>query len=103
MIQPMDVPSGFKHMEWIAWSGDFEIDGDWITIVVEPQSGKQQTFILSMKALIALDQEKWNDDIPAPLILKNDDAQIVANQFTLSINDKGQVDLVNIEGIMFTK
>ena len=58
---------------------------------------------MSMKALIALDQEKWNDDLPDPLILKNDDAQLVANQFTLSINDKGQVDLLNIEGILFTK
>ena len=103
MIQQMDVPAGFSHMEWIAWSGDFEIDDDRITIVVEPQTGKQQTFTLSMKALIALDQEKWNDDLPDPLILKNDDAQLVANQFTLSINDKGQVDLLNIEGILFTK
>ena len=103
MIQQMDVPAGFNHMEWIAWSRDFEIDGDTMTIVVEPKTGVPQTFALSVKALIALDQEKWTDESPENLIFKNSDAQLVVSQYSLSVNDKAQVDFLNFEGLLFTK
>ena len=103
MIQQMDVPAGFNHMEWIAWSRDFEIDGDTMTIVVEPKTGVPQTFSLSVKALIALDQEKWTDESPENLIFKNSDAQLVVSQYSLSVNDKAQVDFLNFEGLLFTK
>ena len=103
MIQQMDVPAGFNHMEWIAWSRDFEIDGDTMTIVVEPKTGVPQTFTLSVKALIALDQEKWTDESPENLIFKNSDAQLVVSQYSLSVNDKAQVDFLNFEGLLFTK
>lgn len=103
MIQQMDVPAGFNHMEWIAWSRDFEIDGDTMTIVVEPKTGVPQMFALSVKALIALDQEKWTDESPENLIFKNSDAQLVVSQYSLSVNDKAQVDFLNFEGLLFTK
>ena len=103
LIKPMTVPAGFSHMEWIAWSRDFEIDGDTMTIVVESKTGVTQTFTLSVKALIALDQEKWTNESPANLIFKNGDAQLVVNQFSLSVNDKGQVDFLNFEGLLFTR
>ena len=103
MIQQMDVPAGFNHMEWIAWSRDFEIDGDTMTIVVEPKTGVPQTFTLSVKTLIALDQEKWTDASPENLIFKNSDAQLVVSQYSLSVNDKSQVDFLNFEGLLFTK
>lgn len=103
LIKPMTVPAGFSHMEWIAWSRDFEIDGDTMTIVVESKTGVSQTFTLSVKALIALDQEKWTNELPANLIFKNSDAQLVVSQFSLSVNDKGQVDFLNFEGLLFTR
>ena len=103
LIKPMTVPAGFSHMEWIAWSRDFEIDGDTMTIVVESKTGVPQTFTLSVKALIALDQEKWTNELPANLIFKNSDAQLVVSQFSLSVNDKGQVDFLNFEGLLFTR
>lgn len=103
LIKPMTVPAGFSHMEWIAWSRDFEIDGDTMTIVVESKSGVPQTFTVSVKALIALNQEKWTNESPANLILKNDDAQLIVSQFSLSVNDKGQVDFLNFEGLLFTR
>ena len=103
LIKPMTVPAGFSHMEWIAWSRDFEIDGDTMTIVVESKTGVPQTFTVSVKALIALDQEKWTNESPANLIFKNGDAQLVVNQFSLSVNDKGQVDFLNFEGLLFTR
>lgn len=103
LIKPMTVPAGFSHMEWIAWSRDFEIDGDTMTIVVESKTGVTQTFTLSVKALIALDQEKWTNESPANLIFKNGDAQLVVSQFSLSVNDKGQVDFLNFEGLLFTR
>jgi len=103
LIKPMTVPAGFSHMEWIAWSRDFEIDGDTMTIVVESKTGVPQTFTVSVKALIALDQEKWTNESPANLIFKNSDAQLVVSQFSLSVNDKGQVDFLNFEGLLFTR
>lgn len=103
LIKPMTVPAGLSHMEWIAWSRDFEIDGDTMTIVVESKTGVPQTFTLSVKALIALDQEKWTNESPANLIFKNSDAQLVVSQFSLSVNDKGQVDFLNFEGLLFTR
>ena len=103
LIKLMTVPAGLSHMEWIAWSRDFEIDGDTMTIVVESKTGVPQTFTVSVKALIALDQEKWTNESPANLILKNDDAQLVVSQFSLSVNDKGQVDFLNFEGLLFTR
>ena len=103
LIKPMTVPAGFSHMEWIAWSRDFEIDGDTMTIVVESKTVVPQTFTLSVKALIALDQEKWTNESPANLIFKNSDAQLVVSQFSLSVNDKGQVDFLNFEGLLFTR
>ena len=103
LIKLMTVPAGLSHMEWIAWSRDFEIDGDTMTIVVESKTGVPQTFTVSVKALIALDQEKWTNESPANLILKNDDAQLIVSQFSLSVNDKGQVDFLNFEGLLFTR
>ena len=102
LIQQMAVPAGFSHMEWITWSKDFEIDGDLMKIVLEPKNGQQLEFTLSLKALIALDQEKWKDESPKNLILKNNEAQLVINQFSLSINGKRSVDL-DFEGLLFTK
>jgi len=103
LIKPMTVPAGLNHMEWIAWSRDFEIDGDAMTIVVESKTGVSQTFTLSVKALIALDQDKWTNESPANLIFKNSDAQLIVSQFSLSVNDKGQVDFLNFEGLLFTR
>ena len=103
LIKLMTVPAGLSHMEWIAWSRDFEIDGDTMTIVVESKTGVPQTFTVSVKALIALDQEKWTNESPANLIFKNSDAQLVVSQFSLSVNDKGQVDFLNFEGLLFTR
>ena len=103
LIKLMTVPAGFSHMEWIAWSRDFEIDGDTMTIVVESKTGVPQTFTLSVKSLIALDQEKWTNESPEALIFKNADAQLVVSQFSLSVNDKGQVDFLNFEGLLFTR
>lgn len=102
LIQQMAVPAGFSNMEWITWSRDLEIDGDMMTIVVEPKNGQQQEFTLSLKALIALDQERWKDESPKNLILKNNEAQLVINQFSLSVNGKRSVDL-DFEGLLFTK
>ena len=62
LIQQMAIPAGFSLMEWITWSKDFEIDGDLMTIVLEPKNGQQLEFTLSLKALIALDHEKWKDE-----------------------------------------
>ena len=103
LIKLMTVPAGLSHMEWIAWSRDFEIDGDTMTIVVESKTGVPQTFTVSVKALIALDQEKWTNESPANLVFKNGDAQLVVSQFSLSVNDKGQVDFLNFEGLLFTR
>ncbi len=103
LIKLMTVPAGLSHMEWIAWSRDFEIDGDAMTIVVDSKTGVPQTFTVSVKALIALDQEKWTNESPANLIFKNSDAQLVVSQFSLSVNDKGQVDFLNFEGLLFTR
>lgn len=102
LIQQMAVPAGFSHIEWITWSRDFEIDGDMMKIVLKPKNGQQLEFTLSLKALIALDQEKWKDESPKNLILKNNEAQLVINQFSLSINGKRSVDL-DFEGLLFTK
>lgn len=102
LIQQMAVPAGFSHIEWITWSRDFEIDGDMMKIVLEPKNGQQLEFTLSLKALIALDQEKWKDESPKNLVLKNNEAQLVINQFSLSINGKRSVDL-DLEGLLFTK
>ena len=105
MIHRMEVPSGYRHMEWIEMGDDClaGVNGDKMTIVLTPQDSKEQTFELGVKALIALDEGKWDNETPEPLVLQNSEALFVVNHFTLSINDKKTVDFVNIDGVLFTK
>ena len=105
MIHRMEVPSGYSHMEWIEMGDDClaGVNGDKMTIVLTPQDSKAQTFELDVKALIALDEGKWDNETPEPLVLQNGEALFVVNHFTLSINDKKTVDFLNIDGVLFTK
>ena len=105
MIHRMEVPSGYRHMEWIEKGDDClaDVKGDTMTIVLTPQNGKEQTFELDVKALIALDEGKWDNETPEPLVLQNGETMFVVNHFTLSINDKKTVDFLNIDGVLFTK
>ena len=105
MIHRMEVPSGYRHMEWIEMGDDClaGVNGDKMTIVLTPQDSKAQTFELGVKALIALDEGKWDNETPEPLVLQNGEALFVVNHFTLSINDKKTVDFLNIDGVLFTK
>ena len=105
MIHRMEVPSGYRHMEWIEMGDDClaRVNGDKMTIVLTPQDSKAQTFELGVKALIALDEGKWDNETPEPLVLQNGETMFVVNHFTLSINDKKTVDFLNIDGVLFTK
>lgn len=105
MIHRMEVPSGYRHMEWVEMGDDClaGVNGDKMTIVLTPRDSKEQTFELGVKALIALDEGKWDNETPEPLVLQNGEALFVVNHFTLSINDKKTVDFLNIDGVLFTK
>lgn len=105
MIQPMEIPAGFRRMMWVEMGAECLVDtkGDLMTVVIKPENGNEQTFELSIKALVALDQEKWDDKKPDPLILRNGETAFVVNHFTLSINDKKEVDFLNIDGLLLSK
>lgn len=105
MIHLMEVPSGYRHMEWVEMGDDClaGVNGEKMTIVLTTRDSKEQTFELDVKALIALDEGKWDNETPEPLVLQNGDALFVVNHFTLSINDKKTVDFLNIDGVLFTK
>ena len=47
-----------------------------------------------------MDREKWRDEIPEPLILKNESAMLVVNGFTLYVD--GESDLI-LEGLLLTR
>ena len=105
MIQQMDIPSQYRKMEWVEMGADCLVDvkDDLMTIDIKPKNGKEQMFELSVRALIALDEKKWEKEIPSPLVMQNDEALFVVNHFTLSINEKKTVDFVNLDGMLFTK
>jgi len=105
MIQQMDIPSQYRKMEWVEMGADCLVDvkDDLMTIDIKPKNGKEQMFELSVRALIALDEKKWEKEIPGPLVMQNDKALFVVNHFTLSINEKKTVDFVNLDGMLFTK
>ena len=105
MITHAEIPAGYRQMTWVGNERDESttIDGDKITIVIETDDGLQNSFELSVKALIALDEEKWKDRKPDPLILDNGKALFVVNRYTLSINPDKAVDFLNIEGLLLTR
>ena len=105
MIQQMDIPAQYRKMGWVEMGADCLVDekGDVMTIAIKPNNGKEQMFELSVGALIALDSKKWEEEIPNPLVMQNEEALFVVNHFTLSINEKKTVDFVNLDGMLFTK
>ena len=105
MIHRMDIPTGYGQLEWIEMGDDCleDVKGDLMTIVLKPENGKEQTFKLSMKELIARDLEKWGDKKPDPLVMQNGESLFVVNHFTLSIDDKKEVSCLNLDGLLMTK
>ena len=105
MISHADVPDGYRQMTWIGNERDESttIVGDKITVVIETEDGVERSFELSVKTLIALDEEKWKDQKPDPLILDNGDALFFVNRYSLSINPDKTVDFLNIEGLLLTR
>ena len=104
MMHRIDIPAGYAHLESIESSDCLKrVDGDLMTIVLATKNGEEHTFEVSVKSLIALDQEKWQDQSPDPLVLQNGESMFVVNQYTLSINGRKTVDFVNLEGLLFTK
>ena len=103
MISQAEIPDGYRHISWMENAREESIDGDKITVVVETKEGEEHTFELSVRNLIALDEEKWIDSNPDPLVLHDGEALLVVNRFALSINPGKTVDLVNIEGLLLTK
>ena len=103
MIQRVEIPAGYHYMDWVEEADIDKVQGELITIVLKPQNGKEQTFELDVKALIALDQDKWQDQTPDPLVLQNGETIFVVNHFTLSVNGRSEVDFLNIDGLLFSK
>ena len=105
MISRANIPDGYRQMTWIGNERDesTKIDGDIITIVIETEDGEERSFDLSVKALISLDEEKWKDQKPDPLILDNGEALFMVNRYSLSINPDKTVDFLNIEGLLLTR
>lgn len=105
MIHRMDFPTGYRQLEWIEMGDDCleDVKGDLMTIVLKSENGKEQTFELSMKELIARDQVKWGDKQPDPLVLQNSESLFVMNHFTLNIDDKKEVSCLNLDGLLMTK
>ena len=105
MISRANVPDGYRQMTWVGNERDESttIDGDKITVVIETEDGVERSFELSVKALIALDEEKWKDQKPDPLILDNGEALFFVNRYSLSINPDKTVDFLNIEGLLLTR
>ena len=105
LIQQMDIPTGYRQMEWVEMGDECldDIKGDLMTIILVPKDGQEQRFELSMKTLIALDQERWDEKDPNPLVLQNGESLFVVNHFTLSINDKKDISCLNLDGLLFTK
>lgn len=105
MIPLMEVPTQYRNMEWVDMGDDCleDVQGELLTVVLKPDKGPEQTFEVGAKALIALDQEKWGEEKPEPLILQNGEAMFIVNHFSLSINGKKEVNFLNINGLLFTK
>ena len=105
LISRANVPDGFRQMTWVGNERDESttIAGDKITVVIETEDGVERSFELSVKALIALDEEKWKDQKPDPLILDNGEALFFVNRYSLSINPDKTVDFLNIEGLLLTR
>ena len=105
MIHRMDFPAGYRQLEWIETDDDCleDVKDDLMTIVLKSENGKEQTFELSMKELIARDQEKWGDKQPDPLVLQNGESLFFVNHFTLSIDEKKEVSCLNFDGLLLTK
>ena len=105
MISRANVPDGYRQMTWVGNERDESttIAGDKITVVIETEDGVERSFELSVKALIALDEEKWKDQKPDPLILDNGEALFFVNRYSLSINPDKTVDFLNIEGLLLTR
>ena len=105
LLTQVSLPSGYRQMTWV---GNERVentlgDSERITVAVETIDGMRHSFDLSVKALIALDEEKWKDSDPDPLILDDGKALLVVNRFSLSINPNKTVDFLNLEGLLLTK
>ena len=102
LLRQVKVPDGYSQMEWIGRREiqETNIERDKIQFVIETASGTYQAFEVNKKDLIALDREKWRDEIPEPLILKNESAMLVVNGFTLYVD--GESDLI-LEGLLLTR
>ena len=105
MIQQMEMPTEFRRMDWIEMGDDCieDVQGDVMTVIVKPKKGKEQTYELSVKTLVALDENKWLDESPDPIVLRNAESMFVVNHFTLSVNEKYAVNFLNFDGLLFTK
>lgn len=106
MLTLVDIPDGYRHLSWVEATDatQDDVEGDTITVIVTAPEAGDQTFKASIRALIALDQEKWPDGIPsAPMILDNGETQLMVNHFTLSINGRREVDFLNIDGLLLAK
>ena len=90
-------------MEWVTNVNDqvISIDEDIIEYVLKPESGVNQTFEVNKRDLIALSSEKWENETPEPFVLKNDDALLIVQGFSLDYTDLN--GYIRIEGLLLTK
>lgn len=103
LFQQIDIPEGYRKMEWVTNVEDQVIhsDEDIIKYVLKPESGVNQTFEVNKRDLIALSSEKWENETPEPFVLTNDDALLIVQGFSLDYTDLN--GYIRIEGLLLTK
>lgn len=103
LAQKMDIPDGYRHLELLQGRefSDITFNNDTATIVLEFDSGTNQTFKINKKDLIAMDSEKWEDEMPAPYVLTNDEAMLVVNGYSFYCQDGKWY--FNLDGLLLTR
>lgn len=102
LFQKIDIPDGYRRVEWLENQyPEIEVANDTMKIVLETEDGTKQTFEIKRRDLIAMDSQKWQDETPGTLVLKNDDALLMVKGFEYYTHNDDES--LRLQGLLFTK
>ena len=102
LFQKIDIPDGYRRVEWLENQyPEIEVANDTMKIVLETEDGTKQTFEIKRRDLIAMDSQKWQDETPGTLVLKNDDALMMVKGFEYYTHNDDES--LRLQGLLFTK
>ncbi len=98
------VPSGYATMTMVHGTDNniVKMAGNKIVVKVEDSSDVEHLFEMNVKQLAAFDDERNPDGVDKPLLLENNEALLLINDFRITVFPSG-VQYLNFTGILFTR